>query len=48
MLKCEHCGALLTTPAEIDHGYLVVPCLVCGVVNFIQQTFEIIGYRPTH
>jgi hypothetical protein len=43
--KNENCGALLTAQTEDDHGVLVVRCLACGVVNVIQPTFEIIGYR---
>ncbi len=45
MLKCknENCGAPLTAEAEYDHGYLVMRCLDCGVLNVIA--LEVIGYR---
>jgi hypothetical protein len=45
MLKCQHCGALLTVPPERDRGEWIIRCFACGMVNLIQPTLEIIGYR---
>jgi hypothetical protein len=47
MLKCKHCGAQLTAPAEQDHNEWVIRCLACNVINIIQQTVEIVGFRES-